>query len=145
MQSKRFKPLLDKAFWIILIPTLILLAVATVISCYAPIALLIIIPVDVLSIYFLFTPLFGYVELREITVYVKLGLIMEREVPYERIRSVEKARKLYSDSMVSLKCALEHVNIRYNRFDVLSVSVQGNDDLINEINARISKISSKEN
>ena len=137
MPIKRFKPLLDRAFWIILIPTLMLLAAATVISCYAPVALFIIIPVDVLSVYFLFTPLFGYVELREDTVFVKLGLIMEREIPYTKIRAVEKERKLYSDSLVSLKCAMEHVNIRYNRFDVLSVSVQDNDALIVGINDRM--------
>ena len=137
MPIKRFKPLLDKVFWIILIPTLMLLAAATVISCYAPVALFIIIPVDVLSVYFLFTPLFGYVELREDTVFVKLGLIMEREIPYTKIRAVEKERKLYSDSLVSLKCAMEHVNIRYNRFDVLSVSVQDNDALIVGINDRM--------
>ena len=137
MPIKRFKPLLDKVFWIILIPTLMLLAAATVISCYAPVALFVIIPVDVLSVYFLFTPLFGYVELREDTVFVKLGLIMEREIPYTKIRAVEKERKLYSDSLVSLKCAMEHVNIRYNRFDVLSVSVQDNDALIVGINDRM--------
>ena len=38
--------------------------------------------------------------------------------------------------MMSLKNALEHVNIKYNAFDVTTVSVVGNRDLIKEINER---------
>ena len=125
------------AFVITLVLTTLLLIAATVLCCFEPVSLFIIIPVDVLSFYHLFTSFFGFVELREQTVFVKLGLLTSREIPYEKIRELAKERKLYADSTVSLKCALDHVNIKYNTFDVLSVSVRGNDELIREIEARM--------
>jgi hypothetical protein len=85
------------------------------------------------------SPLFGYVELREESIFVKLGFFMKKEIPYNKIRDVEKTRKLYSDSMSALKNSLDHVNIKYNRFDVLSVSVVDNDDLMKRIKARMTK------
>lgn len=137
MSSKRFKPLIDKIFWLILIPTAILLAGATVVCCFAPISLLIIIPVDLLCVYFIVSPLFGYVELGEDMVIIKYGLLLKREIPYSNIRGVTKERKFYAEGLVSLKNALEHVNIKFNRFDVTSVSVKDNDELIKEIESRM--------
>lgn len=139
MEIKRYKPLLDKIFWIIWVPTLILLAVATVITAADIIAFILMISVDLFTVYFMISPLFGYVELREESIFVKLGFFMKKEIPYNRIRDVEKTRKLYSDSMSALKNSLDHVNIKYNRFDVLSVSVVNNDDLIKRIKARMTK------
>ena len=138
MENKRFKPMLDKMFFIIWIPTVLLLIAATFISSFEPVSLFIIIPTDVLTLYFLLTSLFGYVELRAECVFVKLGFFASREIPYEKIRGITKERKLYADSMVSLKHSLEHVNIKYNRYDVLSVSVVGNDELIRELEKRAS-------
>jgi hypothetical protein len=62
---------------------------------------------------------------------------MTREIPYSKIRGFVKERKFYSESMTSLKNALEHVNIKYNSFDVVTVSVTDNDDFIGELNLRI--------
>lgn len=137
METKRYKPLVDRLFWIIVIPTVILSAVATVIpALFYPSVLFVMIPVDVFVGYFSISPLFGYVELREHSVFIKYGFILKKEVSYDRIRAAEKGRKLYSDSMMSLKNAFEHVNIRYNAFDVTTVSVVGNDELVREINER---------
>ena len=133
---KRFKPLVDKMFYIILLTSIIPMAAMTVISAFSPISLVVTIPVDLLVIYFIISPLFGYVELRDSTLYIKYGLIMAKEIPYAKIRGTVKARKFYSDSMVSLKNAMEHVNVRYNTFDIASVSVVGNDDFIRELEAR---------
>ena len=127
-------------FWIILIPTLVLLAIATVVSYFGPLALLITIPIDLFTVYFLITPLFGYVELRENTVFIKYGIIMKKEIPYNTIRAVTKERKIYSDGLVSLKCSLDHVNIKYNSFDVTSVSVVDNDDFIKSLEEKISTV-----
>ena len=138
MENKKFKPLLDKMFFMIWIPTSILLLVVTMLSFVDLLALVFMLFIDAFIGYFLVSPLYGYVELREQTVYVKLGFIVEREIPYSKIRGVSKERKFYADSMVSLKNALEHVNIKYNKFDLLSVSVVGNDELMKEIEARIS-------
>ena len=139
METKRFKPLLDKLYWIILIFTSVVMIGLTVPAVLAPVALCIIIPVDVLVYYFLISPLFGYVELREDTVFIKFGFILKKEIPYRKIRGAVKERRTYSDSILALKNALEHVNIKYNTFDIVTVSVVGNDRLIEELNARIAK------
>ena len=139
MQTKRYKPLIDKLFWIILIPTVILLALGTALACYAPLALFILIFIDFITLYFIIAPLFGYVELGEKTLFVKFGFFMKREIPYEKIRGAVKERKLYSDSLVSLKNAIPHVNIKYNSFDVITVSVEDNDAFIGELATRVEK------
>ena len=136
MEQRRFKPLIDKLFWIILIPTCLLLLSVTVIAVFEPLALVLTLLVDIFTLYFLISPLFGYVELREKTLFVKFGFFMKREIPYSKIRGVSRERKFYSDSMLSLKNSFEHVNIKYNSFDMLSVSVVGNDELIAEIEAK---------
>ena len=144
MPNKRFKPLIDKTFYIIWIPTAVLLAVATVISLSSRLALLILIATDLFALYFLLSSLAGYVELCENTVFIKLGFIMKLDIPYEKIRGFSRARKIYSDSTISIKNSLEHVNIKYNKFDIVSVSVVTNDELIEEIERRI-KAKSKQN
>lgn len=137
MSVKRFRPLTDKLYWIILIPTVLLMAVITVISAFAPYALLIAILTDLMVAYFLISPLFGYVELREKTVFIKYGLIMKNEIPYIKIREVVKARRFYADSMIALKNSFEHVNIKYNTFDIATVSVIDNDTFIGELETRL--------
>ena len=137
MPNKRFKPLIDKTFYIIWIPTILLLVAATVISFSAPVALVILLLSDVFTLYFLFSSLAGYVELREDSVYIKFGFILKAEIPYERIRGFSKEHKIYSDSTFSIKNSLDHVNIKYDKFELASVSVVNNDELISEIEARI--------
>ena len=136
MENVRFKPQIDRLFWFIWIPTVILLAVGTVISCSSVVALLIMLATDVFTLYFLVSPLFGYVELRRESVYIKFGFFVSREIEYARIRAVDTERKWYSESMLSLKCACEHVNIKYNNFDVVTVSVDDNATLVAELGSR---------
>lgn len=136
MENVRFKPQIDRLFWFIWIPTVILLAVGTVISCSSVVALLIMLATDVFTLYFLVSPLFGYVELRRESVYIKFGFFVSREIEYARIRAVDTERKWYSESMLSLKCACEHVNIKYNNFDVVTVSVDDNATLAAELGSR---------
>ena len=136
MENVKLKPQIDRLFLFIWIPTLILLAVGTAISCASTVALLILIATDIFTLYFLISPLFGFVELREQTVYIKFGFFTSREIEYARIRSVNIERKWYSESMLSLKCAYEHVNIQYNSFDVVTVSVDRNAALALELELR---------
>ena len=136
MEIKRFRPAIGKMFWAICIPTVALLAAATALSVVSLAAFLIIRFTDLLTVYFLITSLFGYVELRENSVFIKFGFVMKKEIPYDKIRGITKERKFYSDSMNSLKNTLEHVNIKYNTFDLVSVSVTDNDALIRELKAR---------
>ena len=91
----RYKPLLDKLFFIILIPTVILLVTGTVFAAFDTFALFIMIPVDLFALYFLVSPLFGYVELRENTLFIKFGFFMKREIAYEKIRGTVKERKFF--------------------------------------------------
>ena len=135
--QKKFKPLVDKLFRIIWIPTVTIMLCVTVAAAFYPTTLLIMVPVDLFTFYFLFSSLSGYVELRENTLFIKFGFIIKREIPYDKIRSVSKGKAFYSESMISLKNAFEHVNIKYNKFDLVCVSVITNDEFINELNARI--------
>ena len=134
---KRFRPKLDKLFWIISSILLAIVIGITVTAIFMPITLWVIIPTDLFILYFVLSPLFGYVELREETVFIKFGFFLSREIPYSKIRGMSKERKWYSDSMMSLKNSLEHVNIKYNTFDMVSVSVNDNDELIRELAARL--------
>ena len=136
MATKRFKPQIDTVLPIIWVPTLLILTVGTVISLCSVIPLLIMIATDLFSLYFMISPLFGYVELREHTVYIKFGFLTCREIEYNRIRAIETERKFYSESMLSLKCAYEHINIKYNSFDVVTVSVKDNAELVAELEKR---------
>lgn len=139
MNNKRYKPLIDKLYLILLIPTLLLIAALTVIVCFFPAtaAIIITVCVDLTVIYFLISPLFGYVELREQSVFIKYGFILNKEIPYNKIRKLERDRKFYSDSMMSLKNAFDHVNIKYNLYDVTTVSVVDNAGFIETVEKRI--------
>lgn len=134
---KRFRPKLDKLFWIISSILLAIVIGITVTAIFMPITLWVIIPTDLFILYFVLSPLFGYVELREETVFIKFGFFLSREIPYTKIRGTESVRKFYSDSMLSLKNSLDHVNIKYNAFDMVSVSVKDNGELIRELAARL--------
>ena len=137
MENKKYKPLFDKMILWIYLPTVLMLTGATILGAIAPWGLIIMIGVDIFTLYFLVTPFFGYVELRESTLYIKYGFFLKREIPYNKIRGTVKDRKFYSESMLSLKNALTHVNIKYNVYDVTTVSVVDNDGFIEELERRI--------
>ncbi|MBQ7333478.1 MAG: PH domain-containing protein [Clostridia bacterium] len=138
MQSKRYKPKIDKLFYIIWIPTGILMLAVTVLTAFfEPKILFWMLPIDVFVAYFLVSSLAGCVILRETSIFIKYGFILKKEIPYSKIRSIDVTRKWYSDSMLSLKNSLEHVNIKYNTFDVTTVSVEDNNDFVEELNNAI--------
>ncbi|MBQ7390732.1 MAG: PH domain-containing protein [Clostridia bacterium] len=137
MEKKRYLPLIDKLFFIVSIPTLILVGAGVAISVYSIPALLIMCAVFMFVLYVLISPLFGYVELGESSLVIKYGFFLKKEIPYTSIRDITRERKFYSDSMLSLKNSLDHVNIKYNKFDVTSVSVKSNDEFIAELEKRI--------
>ena len=139
--NKKFLPLYDKLYWIITVPTVVLMLALTVVGTFNLTTLLLFIAMDIFVGYFLVSPLFAYVELREESVFIKYGLFLKKEIPYDRIRATEKVRRWYSDSMMSLKNSLEHVNIKYNAFDVTSVSVNDNDEFIALLTERCKKVS----
>ena len=134
----RYKPKLDRLFYIPISIALVLSlgATALCIVYYAPFGLAVMILCDLLVLYFLISAFVGYVELREETLFIKFGFFFKKEVPYNKIRRVEKCRKIYSESIVSLKGSLEHIDIRYNTYDVVTVSVVDNDALFAEIDRR---------
>ena len=67
---------------------------------------------------------------------LRFGFFMKREIPYSKIRGVEKVRRFYSDSMLSLKNSFDHLNIKYNTFDIISISVVGSEDFVSELSLR---------
>ena len=137
MNTLKYKPKIDALFFIIFIPTNILLISGVVLASFAPTSLFVMLPVFLFSNYFFISPLFGYVELRESTLFIKYGLFMKKEIPYSKIRAVEKERKWYSETMMSLKNSFEHVNVKYNSFDVTAVSVKDNEGFITAVNDKI--------
>ena len=137
MENKRYRPLFDKLYLWIVIPTnIVFIGLMVIPIIMAPTALFVTVPVFVFVNYFLLSPAFGYVELREEGVFIKFGFFMKRHISYSAVRGLSKESKFYADSMLSLKNSLDHVNIKYNRFDMVSVSVVGNDELISEIAER---------
>lgn len=136
MDTKRFKPKYDKMFYWIWIPMLMLMIALTALTLFDFVAFIIIFATDVFVAYFFFSSIVGYVELREKSVFVKFGFILKREIPYDRIRGLTRERRVYADSMLSIKNALDHINIKYNKFDMISVSVADNDELVREIELR---------
>ena len=125
---KKYKPRFDKLYWWTFLPTeLLVLAVALVNCIIAPKTLFLTAPIVLLITYFLISPCFGYAELREETLFIKYGFLLKKEIPYKKIRKLERKRSFISESMMSLKCAVWHVEIRYNTFDVTTVSVKDED------------------
>ena len=137
MEIKRYKPAIDKLFYAIWIPTSILMITVTAISFYEIGAFILMLSVDVFTFYFMISSLVGYVELRMNSVFIKFGFIIKREIPYDKIRKIAKERKIMSNTYLSLKNSLEHVSIKYNKYDEIVVSVVNNDDLIKELNNHI--------
>ena len=131
---KKYKPLVDKLFLIIFLPTeALMLGICAVLTVFAPSTLLFMLPVSLFVTYFIISPLFGYVELRESSLFIKYGFFIKKEIPYNKIRGVEKDRKFYSESMMSLKNSFEHVIIKYNTFDTTVVSVKDNEAFVCEL------------
>ena len=135
---KRFKPAIDKLFWWILIFTSLLLLALTVLTAFDAIFMLLFtIPTDLFVAYFIVSPLFGYAELRDEALFIRFGFFLKREIPYSKIRTTSMERKIYSDSLISLKNALEHVNVKYNKFDVVSLSLKDSENFVAELSERI--------
>ena len=139
MNLKRYKPLVDKYFWIIWIVLSIFLIPITILSYTQIVPFILMLIVDIFCYYFMVSSLVSYVELRKDTLYIKYGFILKREIPYNKIRGIEKERRVITYSMLSIKNALEHINIKYNKYDMTTISVVGNDELVIELNKRISQ------
>lgn len=137
MKEHRYKPLTDKLFYLLATFTLLITLTPTVIcGILAPTTLFITLPILLFTAYFLLSPLFGYVELREASLYIKYGFIVSREIPYEKIRKIETERKIISPSILSIKNALDHINIKYNTFDLTTVSLKKSDEFIMALNGK---------
>ena len=142
MENEKFKPKFDILYYSTLIFSAVILIGVSLIGVIFDGALSILfvtVPTTLLIGYFLLSPVFGYVELREKCVFVKFGFFASREIPYSKIRGTVIERKLYSDSMMSLKNSIEHLNIKHGTFDVTSVSVLDNAKLAEKIEERRQK------
>ena len=131
--DKKYKPLVDKLYFIIFIPTAALVVASNLLAIFAPTVLLLTIPIALFTLYFFISPLFGYVVLRDEGLLIRYGFFLTKEIPYSKIRSVRLERKWYTETMLSLKSSFDHILIRYNSFDTTAVSVKDNDELIGEI------------
>ena len=136
----KFRPRVDKYYLWIAIPTEIFLIVMTVMTLvhFTLFGLIVMLLALALSSFFILSPIFfGYAELRDDELFVDFGVFIKRSITYSRIRAIEKKRRFYSESMLSLKCAIDHVDIKYNHFDVLSLSLKDEEVFIEELNKKI--------
>ena len=138
----KFRPRVDKYYLWIAIPTEIFLIAMTVMTLvhFTLFGLIVMLLALALSSFFILSPIFfGYAELRDDELFVDFGVFIKRSIPYSRIRAIEKKRRFYSESMLSLKCAMEHLDIKYNSFDVISLSLCNEDKFIAEVNKKSAK------
>ena len=97
MQSKKYTPLVDKLFYLLSLTTLLVVLTPTVVcGILEPSTLFITLPIFIFTAYFFVSPLCGYVELRDGGLYIKYGFIVSRTIPYEKIRRIERERKIIS-------------------------------------------------
>ena len=138
MKDKRYRPAIGKMFWFTWIPLTIILAVIVIISMEYPVGLILTIGVSLFCYYFLVSSLVAYVELKEESLFIKFGFFFKKEIPYKNIRELVKVRRFYTESFLAIKNTLEHVNIKYNKFEIVSVSVKNNDEFIKEVEKIVS-------
>ena len=130
----KFKPRID-SYYLGIIAITELLVTAALALCLADFTLgglLIMLFTFIFMNFFIISPFFGYAELREEELYIKFGFFLRKAIPYSKIRAVEKKRDWYSSSLVSLKMAKEHLDVKYNRFDVVSLSIKDEEIFIEE-------------
>ena len=138
MENKRYRPLIDKLYYIPLIFTVLVLVPLTALTAILdPMMLFFILPIDLFCLYFFVSPLFGYVELKEKTLLIKFGFFLKREIPYGKIRGTSRGRGIIGEAFLTLKYGMEHLHIKYGVCDITTVSVKGNDALDAEIKLRI--------
>lgn len=136
---RKYRAQVDRLFFFIFIPLLlILLSVTVVLGVLDSVTLFWLLPIDIFTLYFLISPLFGYCELREEGLFIRYGFIITRYIPYEKIRGIEEKRAFYTNSMLSLKCAFSHIDIKYNLYDVTSVGVRDRDSFASSLLQRLS-------
>ena len=138
--SKIYKPKIDKLYYMIFIPTLLLVIASCVLSLAAPIALIITLSIAITVILLMISPLLGYAELREDTLFIRYGFYIKREIPYSKIRAIKTERKWYSESMISLKYAMDHLIIKYNSFENTTISLENEAEFIDELLSKSSLI-----
>ena len=139
MPKQRFRPKFDRLYWISFTVCAVYIVVMTAVSVGSVSMLCFMSAINAILVWVLAAPWFGYVELGEDAVLVKFGFFLKRVVPYADIRKMQKVCHWYSESILALKNAMEHVDIRYGACDVVSVSVTDNDALIAAIERRLRK------
>jgi len=133
----RYRPKLDRMFWILVSVTNLLLLFPILLLCFDYSGAIWILVASLLFLdYFFVSSLFGYAELREDSLFIKYGFILKKTIPYNSIRGVKIERKWYSEAMLSLKNSIEHVTVKYNRFDFTAISVKNNEAFAAELSLR---------
>ena len=133
-----YRPQLDKLYYLpLLFTSAVMLPLTVVTAILDPLMLLFMIPIDLFCLYFFISPLFGYVELKEHTLFIRFGLLLRREIPYAKIRGTVRGRGIYGESFLTLKYGMEHLHVRYGVCDITTVSVKDNDGLAKAIAERM--------
>lgn len=128
----KFKPHVDKYFYIPIIFVLILFIAPFLVAIVCRqidqiiVTSLLFVVISVLLI----SPLFGYVKIENDYIFIKYGLFFRRKILYTNIVEITKEHKYYATSLISHKTSLDHVFIKYNNYSDTCVSVKDMDVFI---------------
>ena len=128
----KFKPYIDKYFYVPIIFVLILfIAPITVgIICRQADQIIVTSVLFVVIGVLLTSPLFGYVKIEEDHIFIKYGLFYKRKILYTSIKEISKEHKYYATSLFSHKTSLDHVFIKFDEANDTCVSVKNMDVFI---------------
>ncbi len=135
----KFKAKLDIVYIVIYVIVGIVMLAPSIVSLITKdyiTALICLIPF-ILILFMIISMVCGYARLDDDCLFIKYGFVFKRSIPYEKIRSYELQRKFYCESLLSLKNAMEHVEIKYNKFDNTCVSVRDNIVFLEQLHKRI--------
>lgn len=128
----KFKVKVDKYFYIPLsITTLLFIALIVIGIVLKNVAQIILASVMLVLVDFtILSQAFAYAKLEKDYLYIKFGLILNKKIHYNKIRSLEKQHQWYSYSFISQKSSLDHVLIKYNEYDDTCISIKEIDTFI---------------
>lgn len=128
----KFKPQVDKYFYVPIIFVLILFIVPIMVGivCKQMDQIIITAVLFIVIGTLLISPLFGYVKVENDYLYIRYGLFFRRKITYASIKEVEIEHKYYATSLISHKTSLNHLFIKYDSLNDTCVSVKDMDVLL---------------
>lgn len=81
--------------------------------------------------------LFGYARLEETTLYIRFGFFVHKKISYHRIKSMEKKKGYFRESLFSLNTSMEYIRIEYDENKFITVSIRNSEEFICNLKSKI--------